>query len=98
MLAKFLGLITQTNPRMLEVLKVDSEVLARIKEEFHSMISARGKKGARPIDITCFYEELPLPGVGEVSPCSSGLALICLEIAWGQIRELSHVWPFSLFF
>lgn len=31
------------------------------------MIRARANKGEKPIAITCFFEELPLPGIGEVS-------------------------------
>ena len=69
MFAKYLGLIKQTNPQILEILKSDSEVLARIKEDFHTMIRARGLKRERPMNITCCYEEMPLPGIGEVSPC-----------------------------
>jgi hypothetical protein len=67
LLAKSIGLIKQTNSQILDVLKADSEVLARIQTEFHTMIRARVNKGYRPISITCFFEELPLPGIGEVS-------------------------------
>lgn len=73
MLAKSLGLIKQTNSQILEVLKSNSEVLARIKEDFHTMLRARGLKGERPTEITCCYEELPLPGVGEVVPMNSAI-------------------------
>lgn len=66
MLAKSIGLIKQTNPQILDVLNSDSEVLARIQTGFHNMVRARAESGA-PIKITCFYEELPLPGLGEVS-------------------------------
>ena len=31
------------------------------------MIGARASKGERPIDITCCYEEIPLPSVSVVS-------------------------------
>lgn len=67
LLAISIGFIKQTNAKILEVLKSDSEVLARIQTEFHTMIRDRTNKGQQPISITCFYEELPLPGVGEVS-------------------------------
>ncbi len=66
LLSKSIGLIKQTNSRILEVLRADSEVLQRIQIEFHSMLRQREKNGKLPIAITCFYEELPLPGVGEV--------------------------------
>jgi len=59
--------LKQTNSEIVAVLKRDSEVLARIQSGFHAMIRSRSKDGLRPIEITCFYEELPLPGVGVVS-------------------------------
>lgn len=65
-MAKLIGLIKQTNPQILTVLETDSEVLARIQADFHTMIRARGNRGCQPIHITCFFEELPLPGIGEV--------------------------------
>ena len=67
LLAKSIGLIKQTNSRILEVLQRDSEVLARIQKDFHSMIRARANNHDPAIAITCFYEQLPLPGIGEVS-------------------------------
>ena len=70
LLAKSIGLIKQTNPEIVEVLRGDSEVLARIQMDFHTMLRARGKSGEPGIAITCFFEELPLPGVGEVGRMS----------------------------
>jgi hypothetical protein len=66
-LAKAIGVLKQTNAEILAVLKSDSEVLERIQSNFHTMIRARNQNGLAPIEITCFYEELPLPGVGTVS-------------------------------
>ena len=60
-------MLKQTNAEILAVLKSDSEVLERIQGNFHTMIRARNQNGLAPIEITCFYEELPLPGVGTVS-------------------------------
>ena len=65
--ARSIGVLKQTNSEIVAVLKRDSEVLARIQSGFHAMIRSRSKDGLRPIEITCFYEELPLPGVGVVS-------------------------------
>jgi hypothetical protein len=59
--------LKQTNPAILAVLKNDSEVLERVQGGFHTMIRSRAQDGLSPIEITCFYEELPLPGVGIVS-------------------------------
>ena len=66
-LAKAIGVLKQTNPEILAVLKSDSEVLERVQNSFHTMIRSRNQDGLVPIEITCFYEELPLPGVGIVS-------------------------------
>jgi hypothetical protein len=38
------------------------------------MVQARGKEG-QPIEISCFFEELPLPGVGQVSLMTPLLAV-----------------------
>lgn len=67
LLAKSVGLVKQTNPQILDVLKRESEVLARIQKEFQSMLRSRLKNHDPSIAITCFYEQLPLPGIGEVS-------------------------------
>lgn len=65
-MAKSIGYIKQTNPDILKVFKRGSEVLDRIQMEFHTMVQARNvdSNGLQPINITCFYEELPLPVVG----------------------------------
>ncbi|CAN9414990.1 unnamed protein product [Alternaria alternata] len=72
-LAKAIGVLKQTNAEILAVLKGDSEVLERIQGNFHTMIRARSQNGLAPIEITCFYEELPLPGVGTVVPMHSAI-------------------------
>ena len=73
-LAKSIGLLKQTNPQILTVLKNDSEVLARLQDSFHAMIRSRNQDRLQSIEITCFYEELPLRGVGIVS------SAICLAL------------------
>ena len=67
MVARFIGVLKQTNAQIVAVLESDSEVLARIQDSFHTLIRARAKDGLQPIEITCFYEELPLLGVDVVS-------------------------------
>ncbi|KAM7190487.1 hypothetical protein V8F33_009470 [Rhypophila sp. PSN 637] len=66
LLLRSIGLVKQTNSNIVEVLRRDSEVLARIQDSFYTMIMARSKEGLPLIEITCFYEELLLPGVGFV--------------------------------
>lgn len=66
-LAKWIGALRQTNAKILEVLRSDSEVLARIQAGFQNLVRARAQDPAHSIAITCFYEEIPLVGVGEVT-------------------------------
>ena len=66
--AGLVGVMKETNPEILGVLRQDSEVLARIQDAFHTMIIARHIDGLTPVNITCFYEELPVLGLGLVSP------------------------------
>ncbi|RYO93786.1 hypothetical protein DL763_004271 [Monosporascus cannonballus] len=73
LLFRSIGVIKRTNTEIVEVLKRESEVLARIQESFHTMVMARSWEGLQPIEISCFYEELPLPGVGQVVPQESAI-------------------------
>ncbi|KAF5489265.1 Protein SERAC1 [Colletotrichum siamense] len=68
-----IGLVKQTNTNLIRVLRRNSEVLARIQDSFHNMIKAMSKEGKEAIEITCFYEELPLPSVGLVVPQDSAI-------------------------
>jgi hypothetical protein len=66
-LAGSIGIVKQTNSNLLKTLKGDSEILARIQDSFHALIRAREKDGYPPVEITCFFEELPILGLGLVS-------------------------------
>jgi hypothetical protein len=66
-LAKSIGVLKQTNTKILAVLRKDSEVLARIQDSFHALVRDRSQYNPPSIEISCFYEELPVPGVGSVS-------------------------------
>ena len=66
-LAKSIGVLKQTNTKILAVLQKDSEVLARIQDSFHALVRDRSQSNLPSIEISCFYEELPVPGVGSVS-------------------------------
>jgi hypothetical protein len=65
------GTVKKINTELLRVLQPESEVLARIQGDFHAMLRNRG--GRPPMAITCFYEELPVKGVGEVVPKHSAI-------------------------
>ncbi|KAB5511470.1 hypothetical protein GE09DRAFT_1270301, partial [Coniochaeta sp. 2T2.1] len=73
LLARAIGVVKQTNAEIVAVLQSESEVLARIQDSFHTMVMARGRDGSGLIDICCFYEELPLPGLGQVVPQHSAI-------------------------
>ncbi|KAL5585689.1 hypothetical protein FOVSG1_013381 [Fusarium oxysporum f. sp. vasinfectum] len=72
-MARLVGMITTTNSEILQVLKHDSEVLARIQDGFHTMLLDRNRNESERIEITCFYEELPLPGIGLIVPQDSAV-------------------------
>ncbi|CAN9172590.1 unnamed protein product [Alternaria alternata] len=70
--AKFLSVIRNVNVEIVGVLKTDSEVLAILHESFTTMLKTREPKH---IDITCFYEQKEVRGVGYVvSPASAKLS------------------------
>ena len=66
LIAKSLGVIKQVNSDIISVLRAQSEVLLRIQNDFHTMLRDRTQLGEYPMNITCFFEELSLPGVGMV--------------------------------
>ncbi|KAF7552766.1 hypothetical protein G7Z17_g4097 [Cylindrodendrum hubeiense] len=68
-----INVIKQTNSKIVEVLRRDSEVLARIQDSFHAIILARNKTKEHMIEITCFYEELPMPRIGFIVPQDSAI-------------------------
>jgi hypothetical protein len=58
-------LVKPSNSNLVAVLGPGSEVLARVQDGFHTLLRERENKGSK-IEITCFFEELPLPVVGKV--------------------------------
>ena len=65
--SKFLQYFRQINQQTLEVLQQKSEVMARIRQDFHTMLRKWDQNKEREIAIVCFYEELPVQAIGEVS-------------------------------
>jgi hypothetical protein len=92
-LAKTIGLLKQTNDQILEVLEKDSEILARVQDGFHTMVRSRNLERLQPIEITCFYEELPLVGVGIVSKTLSFLLLLVLNLRYKVVPPHSAILP-----
>ncbi|KAH7000621.1 putative SesB-related regulatory protein [Ilyonectria destructans] len=72
-LARWTAHVRQANPRIVQILRRDSELLARTQNDFHSLLRSQLSEGRREISITCFYEELPVPRFGEIVPKSSAI-------------------------
>jgi hypothetical protein len=62
LLARTVGYLIPTNTDIVRAVQMDSEVLERIRREFHNII----KRPGQPIRITCFYEELTSGWFGKV--------------------------------
>ena len=60
------NLLRKTNKEIVAVLRPGSEILANLQQEFHTMLEDRRRNEGNWIEIFCFYEELPYPGIGEV--------------------------------
>ena len=65
--SKFLEYFRRLNRGTLEVLQQESEVMGRIRQEFHTMLRGRDRSQEEEIAIICFYEELPVRLIGEVN-------------------------------
>ncbi|KAH8900458.1 hypothetical protein GQ53DRAFT_128407 [Thozetella sp. PMI_491] len=72
-ITRLVGIVHPSNHNIVQVLRNDSEVLARIQDRFHTMIRSRQGAGLARVEIACFYEELPHPGVGLVVPQESAI-------------------------
>lgn len=68
--ASAVGLVKSTNTSLLDVLATSNEYLEYIQAHFLGLVKRRERE-KRGIEITCFYEELPLEGVGYVVPRES---------------------------
>ncbi|KAK5162808.1 uncharacterized protein LTR77_011180 [Saxophila tyrrhenica] len=66
-------LVKRLNESLITVLQPESEVLARVQQDFHTMLRARNDAGKHKIRITCFFEDLDTPGVGAVVPKHSAI-------------------------
>ncbi len=60
------NVLKKSNTDLLGVLRPESEVLARLQQDFHTMLRDRADSGKPALKITCFFEDLPVRGVGEV--------------------------------
>lgn len=81
------NVLKTTNVDILDVLRSNSEVLSRIQSQFHTMLRANKDQG-REMKITCFFEELPVRGVGEVSLRWEGSGLVCVANTLADCSEV----------
>lgn len=63
--ASSLRVIKSTNKSLLQVLRTEDQLLESIQARFWSMVRGQRESGRR-LEITCFFEELPLPVFGKV--------------------------------
>ena len=75
---RMVGMLKRTNSDILDVLNPDSEMLHLVENNFHTILRQRKNN---PIEITGFYEELPVKGIGEV------ITQILLRITWLMIDQ-----------
>lgn len=62
-----LGVVKSTNKSLLKVLETDDKYLQSVQDRFWSMIREQQNAG-RNLEVTCFFEELPLSISGVVVP------------------------------
>lgn len=60
-----LGLVKSANRSLLKVLETDDQLLEAIQVDFQSMVRELRENGRR-VEVTCFFEELPLPVAGKI--------------------------------
>ena len=60
---RMVSILTQTNKDIVNVLNPDSELLHMVENNFHTILRQRKND---PIELTCFFEELAVKGIGEV--------------------------------
>ncbi|KAI8278876.1 hypothetical protein K4K60_005893 [Colletotrichum sp. SAR11_57] len=63
--ASALGIVKSTSKSLLKILETDDKYLQSVQDRFWSMVREQQKAG-RDLEVTCFFEELPLYGVGKV--------------------------------
>lgn len=63
--ASVLGLVKSTNVMLLDILERDNQLLESIQVDFLAMVRQLREEG-RGLEITCFFEELPMLMTGQV--------------------------------
>jgi len=66
-LTRLSDVLRKTNSEIVRVLERGSEMLANLQQEFHTLLDDRSRNQKKTMDMFCFFEELPVVGVGKVS-------------------------------
>ena len=61
-----LGVVKSSNKSLLSILQTEDQLLESLQISFLSMIRDLRDNQQRRVEVTCFFEELPLPAVGKV--------------------------------
>jgi hypothetical protein len=65
-LMKVNNVLNKSNGDIVALLEPSSEMLANLQREFHTMLEKRREKEGKRVKLYCFYEELPVRGIGKV--------------------------------
>ena len=65
--SNFLKYFRQVNQGTLKILQCESEGMASIRQDFHTILRDCDQKGGPEIKIVCFFEALAVRGIGVVS-------------------------------
>jgi len=65
-LTKVNNVLNKSNGDIVALLEPSSEMLANLQREFHTMLEKRREKEGKRVKLYCFYEELPVRGIGKV--------------------------------
>ncbi|PMD45596.1 hypothetical protein L207DRAFT_257879 [Hyaloscypha variabilis F] len=74
MLASLLSYVKQDNPSIVQTLEKEAPHLNELQKRFLNMLEGRKQQG-KPIEITCFFEELPMKVLGTIVPDQSATIL-----------------------
>ncbi|CAN9363696.1 unnamed protein product [Alternaria alternata] len=64
-LTKVNNILNKSNGDIVALLEPSSEMLANLQQEFHTMFEKRREKEGKRVKLYCFYEELPVRGIGK---------------------------------
>lgn len=75
------GFVKTTNKKTIALLQPQSEVLARVEDDFDNLLLRRASLGP-PLQIQSFYETVPITGIGIVSrPPFSGIKYLSYVVS-----------------